>query len=318
MCCLSHLTILFVQHLSHLVCPFLHAAPFCKSLIQGLESNPLSRIVWRGIKPLFIGKLLYTPDSPAVRQVMNEVQSNLRESILFLVKMYCIRNCIMKQILLTTSCVCWRWTRLSRTCRSFRSWMKPGWRWDHKSRITWRVVWRFSYCRSDSPATISLQGGMSVLWYIWTQKSFFFHILLVCVWQDLLKRPEVAVLVNLRLENTSWTASRIARFLSTPSPDAPRKSGAPSTWLDVYNDLSHTITTLAQVTEVRSLCPSWFLFMLLSKHVRFFSLLLRIRTEHIMFDEIGDGNKNCTQFSRNRGKWFCLLQCQMLNCTYSF
>lgn len=149
-------------------------------------------------------------------------------------------------------------------------------------------------------------------------KILFFHILFVCVWQDLLKRPEVAVLVNLRLENTSWTASRIARFLSTPSPDAPRKSGAPSTWLDVYNDLSHTITTLAQVTEVRSLCPSWFLFMLLSKHVRFFSLLLRIRTEHIMFDEIGDGNKNCTQFSRNRGKWFCLLQCQMLNCTYSF
>lgn len=76
--------------------------------------------------------------------------------------------------------------------------------------------------------------------------------LFVCFWQDLLRRPEVAVLVNLRLENTSWTASRIARFLSTPSPDAPRKPGAPLTWLDIYNDLSHTITTLAQVTEVVS------------------------------------------------------------------
>lgn len=53
---------------------FLPTAPFCKSLIQGLESNPLSRIVWRGIKPLFIGKLLYTPDTPAVQQVMEEVQ----------------------------------------------------------------------------------------------------------------------------------------------------------------------------------------------------------------------------------------------------
>lgn len=52
---------------------FFSAAPFCKGLIQGLESNPLSRIVWRGIKPLFIGKLLYTPDTPAVRQVMKEV-----------------------------------------------------------------------------------------------------------------------------------------------------------------------------------------------------------------------------------------------------
>uniref|UniRef100_A0A671VNP6 P-type phospholipid transporter n=1 Tax=Sparus aurata TaxID=8175 RepID=A0A671VNP6_SPAAU len=128
--------------------------PFCKSLIHGLESNPLSRIVWRGIKPLFIGKLLYTPDTPAVRHVMKEVQR-----------------------------------------------VKPP------------------------------------------------RVCLV----DLLRRPEVAVLVNLRLENTSWTASRIARFLSTPSPDTPRKPGAPPTWLDVYNDLSHTITTLAEVTECFSL-----------------------------------------------------------------
>uniref|UniRef100_A0A8C4ILN6 P-type phospholipid transporter n=1 Tax=Dicentrarchus labrax TaxID=13489 RepID=A0A8C4ILN6_DICLA len=136
-----------------------NTTPFCKSLIQGLESNPLSRIVWRGIKPLFIGKLLYTPDTPAVQQVMKEVQR-----------------------------------------------VKPQ-----------RVC----------PVVISQD--------------------------DLLRRPEVAVLVNLRLENTSWTASRIARFLSTPSPDAPRKPGAPPTWLDIYNDLSHTITTLAEVTECFSL-----------------------------------------------------------------
>lgn len=50
------------------------SAPFCKNLIQSLESNPLSRIIWRGIKPLFIGKLLYTPNTSAVRRVMKEVQ----------------------------------------------------------------------------------------------------------------------------------------------------------------------------------------------------------------------------------------------------
>lgn len=49
------------------------SAPYCKSMIQNLESNPLSRIVWRGIKPLFIGKLLYTPDTPAIQEVMKEV-----------------------------------------------------------------------------------------------------------------------------------------------------------------------------------------------------------------------------------------------------
>uniref|UniRef100_A0A8C7J3L6 P-type phospholipid transporter n=1 Tax=Oncorhynchus kisutch TaxID=8019 RepID=A0A8C7J3L6_ONCKI len=54
-------------------------APYCKSLIQSLESNPLSRIVWRGIKPLFIGKLLYTPDTPAVRDVMKEVNKTFQD-----------------------------------------------------------------------------------------------------------------------------------------------------------------------------------------------------------------------------------------------
>lgn len=124
--------------------------------------------------------------------------------------------------------------------------MKPGKRWGHASRITWRVAWRSSSCRSDSQF-LPLEKKPRV--FQQTELSSF----PVC--QNLLKRPEVAVLVNLRLENTSWTASRIARFLSTPSPDVPRKPGASSTWIDVYSDLNQTITTLAQVTEVRSRFP---------------------------------------------------------------
>uniref|UniRef100_A0A3B1K2Q3 ATP binding cassette subfamily A member 7 n=1 Tax=Astyanax mexicanus TaxID=7994 RepID=A0A3B1K2Q3_ASTMX len=113
--------------------------PFCKSMIQNLEMNPVSRIFWRGIKPLFIGKILYAPDTPATRRIMKE--------------------------------------------------------------------------------------------------------------QDFLRRPEVAVVVNLRLENTSWTASRLAQFLSTPDPDTPRRKGAPPTWLDLYQDLNSSLSTLSQVTK---------------------------------------------------------------------
>uniref|UniRef100_A0A671VNR0 P-type phospholipid transporter n=1 Tax=Sparus aurata TaxID=8175 RepID=A0A671VNR0_SPAAU len=148
--------------------------PFCKSLIHGLESNPLSRIVWRGIKPLFIGKLLYTPDTPAVRHVMKEVNKTFEDL----------------QILQELNA----------------AWMEVG-----------------PQIKNYMESSVEIQ------------------------------MLQVAVLVNLRLENTSWTASRIARFLSTPSPDTPRKPGAPPTWLDVYNDLSHTITTLAEVTECFSL-----------------------------------------------------------------
>uniref|UniRef100_A0A8C4IQ13 ATP-binding cassette, sub-family A (ABC1), member 7 n=1 Tax=Dicentrarchus labrax TaxID=13489 RepID=A0A8C4IQ13_DICLA len=158
-----------------------NTTPFCKSLIQGLESNPLSRIVWRGIKPLFIGKLLYTPDTPAVQQVMKEVNKTFED------------------------------------LRILRE-LNEAW----------------------------LEVGPQI-------KNYMENSVEIQLLKDLLRRPEVAVLVNLRLENTSWTASRIARFLSTPSPDAPRKPGAPPTWLDIYNDLSHTITTLAEVTECFSL-----------------------------------------------------------------
>uniref|UniRef100_A0A673C6M0 Zgc:172302 n=1 Tax=Sphaeramia orbicularis TaxID=375764 RepID=A0A673C6M0_9TELE len=155
--------------------------PFCKSLIRGLESNPLSRIVWRGIKPLFIGKMLYTPNTPAVVRVMKEVNQTFEDL----------------QILQQMN----------------KAWMEVG------PRI----------------------------------KSFMETSVEIKLLQDLLRRPEVAVLVNLRLENTTWTASRIARFLSTPSPDTPRKPGAPPNWKDIYDDLNHTISTLAQVTECFSL-----------------------------------------------------------------
>uniref|UniRef100_A0A8C5D6G3 P-type phospholipid transporter n=1 Tax=Gouania willdenowi TaxID=441366 RepID=A0A8C5D6G3_GOUWI len=152
-----------------------NTTPFCKRLIQGLESNPLSRIVWRGIKPLFIGKLLYTPDTPAVQEVMKEVNKTFEDL----------------QILQEIN----------------DAWMEAG-----------PQIKNFM----ESSVEIQLMQVKLLL---------------------------IAVLVNLRLENTSWTASRIARFLSTPSPDMLRKPGAPPTWLDVYNDLSHTITTLAKITE---------------------------------------------------------------------
>uniref|UniRef100_A0A4W5PLG4 P-type phospholipid transporter n=1 Tax=Hucho hucho TaxID=62062 RepID=A0A4W5PLG4_9TELE len=151
-------------------------APYCKSLIQSLESNPLSRIVWRGIKPLFIGKLLYTPDTPAVRDVMKEVNKTFQDL----------------QIL-------------------------------EELNGAWMEVAPDIKTYMESSVEIQLL-------------------------QDLLRRPEVAVLVNLQLENTSWTAKRIARFLSMPNE--PRKEGAPPTWLDVYIVFILYIVLYCNVTHV--------------------------------------------------------------------
>uniref|UniRef100_A0A8B9GRH0 P-type phospholipid transporter n=1 Tax=Astyanax mexicanus TaxID=7994 RepID=A0A8B9GRH0_ASTMX len=145
--------------------------PFCKSMIQNLEMNPVSRIFWRGIKPLFIGKILYAPDTPATRRIMKEVNRTFQTLD------------VLEEV--------------------YGAWEEVG------PRI----------------------------------KRFMENSL------EIRLRPEVAVVVNLRLENTSWTASRLAQFLSTPDPDTPRRKGAPPTWLDLYQDLDSSLSTLSQVTK---------------------------------------------------------------------
>uniref|UniRef100_A0A8C0H2Z1 P-type phospholipid transporter n=1 Tax=Chelonoidis abingdonii TaxID=106734 RepID=A0A8C0H2Z1_CHEAB len=53
--------------------------PYCNELLKSLESSPLSRIIWRALKPLLIGKILYTPDTPVTRRVMTEVNRTFQE-----------------------------------------------------------------------------------------------------------------------------------------------------------------------------------------------------------------------------------------------
>ncbi|NWR89634.1 ABCA1 protein, partial [Furnarius figulus] len=56
-----------------------NSSPFCRELLRSLESNPFSQIFWRGIKPLFVGKILYTPPGPGPDSVMVEVNRTFRE-----------------------------------------------------------------------------------------------------------------------------------------------------------------------------------------------------------------------------------------------
>ncbi|XP_048020053.1 retinal-specific phospholipid-transporting ATPase ABCA4 isoform X1 [Megalobrama amblycephala] len=55
------------------------ATPFCNALMQNLESNPITKIVWNSVKPLVMGKILYTPDSPAVRKILKSANTTFEE-----------------------------------------------------------------------------------------------------------------------------------------------------------------------------------------------------------------------------------------------
>ncbi|CAL1580468.1 unnamed protein product [Knipowitschia caucasica] len=55
------------------------ATPFCNSLMESLESNPITKIVWSSVKPLLMGKILYTPDSPAVHRILKSANTTFEE-----------------------------------------------------------------------------------------------------------------------------------------------------------------------------------------------------------------------------------------------
>ncbi|XP_042098875.1 phospholipid-transporting ATPase ABCA1 isoform X1 [Ovis aries] len=58
-------------------------SPYCNDLMKNLESSPLSRIIWKALKPLLVGKILYTPDTPVTRQLMTEVNKTFQELAVF-------------------------------------------------------------------------------------------------------------------------------------------------------------------------------------------------------------------------------------------
>uniref|UniRef100_A0A8C7Q7A6 ATP-binding cassette, sub-family A (ABC1), member 4a n=1 Tax=Oncorhynchus mykiss TaxID=8022 RepID=A0A8C7Q7A6_ONCMY len=54
-------------------------APFCNDLMKELESNPITRIMWSSVKPMMMGKILYAPDSPAVRKIIRNANTTFEE-----------------------------------------------------------------------------------------------------------------------------------------------------------------------------------------------------------------------------------------------
>lgn len=51
------------------------AAPYCNNLIRNIETSPISRMIWRALKPLLMGKILYTPHTPATQKIIQEVKT---------------------------------------------------------------------------------------------------------------------------------------------------------------------------------------------------------------------------------------------------
>lgn len=75
------------------------SAPFCNALMQTLESNPVTKIVWNSVKPLLMGKILYTPDSPAVRKILKSVRDTTSSPTPHLFFLLFLRLCCRSRFL---------------------------------------------------------------------------------------------------------------------------------------------------------------------------------------------------------------------------
>ncbi|XP_073910595.1 phospholipid-transporting ATPase ABCA7 isoform X3 [Castor canadensis] len=54
-------------------------SPACSKLMGSLDNHPLSHLLWRRLKPLIHGKLLFTPDTNFTRQLMAQVNRTFEE-----------------------------------------------------------------------------------------------------------------------------------------------------------------------------------------------------------------------------------------------
>uniref|UniRef100_A0A668AYJ0 P-type phospholipid transporter n=1 Tax=Myripristis murdjan TaxID=586833 RepID=A0A668AYJ0_9TELE len=50
------------------------ATPYCNNLMKSMDSNPMSRMIWQALKPLLMGKILYTPHTPATQRIIHEFE----------------------------------------------------------------------------------------------------------------------------------------------------------------------------------------------------------------------------------------------------
>ncbi|XP_076143257.1 phospholipid-transporting ATPase ABCA1b [Alosa pseudoharengus] len=55
------------------------STPYCNSLMRNMEASPISRMIWQALKPLLMGKILYTPDTPATQTIIKEVNRTFQE-----------------------------------------------------------------------------------------------------------------------------------------------------------------------------------------------------------------------------------------------
>lgn len=58
----------------------LFVAPFCLSFYLDLVKTPTGALIWSFLKPMLLGEILYTPDTPETQAIMEKVMARQTKS----------------------------------------------------------------------------------------------------------------------------------------------------------------------------------------------------------------------------------------------
>ncbi|XP_058480898.1 phospholipid-transporting ATPase ABCA1-like isoform X2 [Solea solea] len=146
---------------------------FCQTLVDTLENTPGLRNVWSTFKPLVLGKVLYTPDTPATFLIVNKANG---------------------------------------TFNALAQLKELADLWEELGPRVYDIL-------QDSPQVNALRA--------------------------LLANPAFAAVLNQRLEDTGWTAERLANFLYNGPPEDRPPGMDPYDWRDVYNTTTQLLELLS-------------------------------------------------------------------------
>ncbi|XP_075831677.1 phospholipid-transporting ATPase ABCA7 isoform X3 [Microtus pennsylvanicus] len=59
--------------------PDISLSPACSKFVGNLDDHPVSRLLWRRLKPLILGKILFAPDTNFTRKLMTQVNQTFEE-----------------------------------------------------------------------------------------------------------------------------------------------------------------------------------------------------------------------------------------------
>ncbi|KAI3351401.1 hypothetical protein L3Q82_020207 [Scortum barcoo] len=190
-------------------------SPYCNSLVKNMDSNPMSRMIWQALKPLLMGKILYTPHTPATQRVIHEVNRTFQELGVF---------------------------------------RDLGGMWEEMRPKVWNFMENSEQMDVIRFTLHSRQVLLSGLSELHTETTNFCSKL-ICVKlnpdltiQTLLKNNITASFFHAQLANTGWTVADVSDFLSKQAED-PRQPGSALTWRDVFNETDQAIMSISRFME---------------------------------------------------------------------